>query len=51
MMMTTITATVHYIMHILLNVHYQGGEKVRTAEEVGRHEYEPPSEPIQFMTD
>ena len=29
----------------------QGGEKVRTAEEVRRYEHEPPSEPIQFMTD
>ena len=29
----------------------QGGEKVQTAEEVRRYEYEPPSEPIQFMTD
>ena len=29
----------------------QGGEKVRTAEEVRMYEYEPPSEPTQFMTD
>ena len=29
---------------------YQGGEMVRTAEEVRRYEYEPPPEPIQFMT-
>ena len=30
---------------------FQGGEKVRAAEEVRRCEHEPPSEPIQFMTD
>ena len=29
----------------------QGGEKVRTVEEVRRYEHEPPSEPIQFTTD
>ena len=29
----------------------QGGEQVRTAEEVRRYEYESPSEPIQFTTD
>ena len=28
----------------------QGGEKVRTAEEGRRYEYEPPAEPIQFIT-
>ena len=30
---------------------HQGGEKVRTAEDVRRYEYEPPSEPIHFTTD
>ena len=29
----------------------QGGEKVRTDEEVLGYECEPPSEPIRFMTD
>ena len=29
----------------------QGGEKVRTAEEVRRYEHELPSEPFQFVTD
>ena len=36
-------------VHVLLQP--QGGEKVRSAEEVRRYEYEPPSEPIQFMFD
>ena len=41
----------HFRLGLSKLYHRQGGEKVRTAEEVRRYEYEPPSEPIHLTTD
>ena len=40
----------HFLCIVCCALNMQGGEKIRTAE-VWSYEYEPPSEPIQFMTD